>query len=76
MKRNFIILRYRDCYEVWGSLTTLCEAHGFSYSWLSRKKFPFKYRGIHFVKVRFRERQNFNLRKTKEGRDWVKTLNK
>ncbi len=56
MKRNFIILRRKDCYEIWGSLTTLCEAHGFSYNWLKKNKFPFVYKGISFIKVKFRDK--------------------
>lgn len=40
-----------DQYEAWTQLTDLCRAHDFSYHYLKRQKFPFKYKGIDFVKV-------------------------
>ncbi len=50
-----IILRFNDNYEAWGSLTELCENHpNFSYSTLKGKKFPFKYKGFYFIKVKYR----------------------
>lgn len=53
---NIIILTDKESYETWGSLTELCKAHGFSYNYLKRLKFPFEYRGLKFIKSPFRER--------------------
>lgn len=52
---NIIILTDGASYETWGALTEICEKHGFSYNYLKRKKFPFTYRGLEFIKVPFRK---------------------
>lgn len=53
-QKNIVILTNGELYEAWGSLTELCKVHSFSYHYLKRKKFPFKYRGLDFVRVPFR----------------------
>lgn len=70
-RNNIIILTDGNNYEAWGSLTELCKEHGFSYNYLKRKKFPFRYRGVIFKRVPFRERNgvkqnNKNESKSKE----------
>ena len=52
---NIIILTDGESYEAWGSLTELCKFHGLSYHYLKRFKFPFKHKGLDFIKVPFRE---------------------
>lgn len=55
MNKNIIILTNTECYEAWGSITEICEVKkGFSYNYLKRLKFPFKYKGLEFIKVPFR----------------------
>lgn len=54
-RNNIIILTDKEYYEAWGSLSELCEKHGFSYNYLKRLKFPFTYRGLEFIKVPFRQ---------------------
>lgn len=40
--------------ETWGSLTKLCSFHPeFKYHSMKGKKFPFKYKGWEFKKVKF-----------------------
>ena len=39
-----------DNEETWGSLTALCDAHGFNYNSLKNKKFPFTVDGFRFRK--------------------------
>ncbi len=54
MYKKVIILTNGKDYEVWGGIKELCDKKGFSYNYLKRLKFPFKYRGLNFVKVPFR----------------------
>lgn len=55
MKQNVIILIKGDSYEVWGSLTRLCEAHQeLSYNYLKRLEFPFENNGYTFIKTKLR----------------------
>ena len=51
---NVIILVNEGQHEVWGSLAEICRTYKFSYGYLSRKKFPFKYRNLQFIKKKFR----------------------
>lgn len=53
-RKNIIILTNKESYEAWGSLSELCEKHEFSHNYLKRLKFPFKYKGLDFIKVPFR----------------------
>lgn len=53
-RENTIIIFDGESYESWGSLTEICEKHGLSYNYLKRKKFPFEYRGVQFIKPPFR----------------------
>ena len=56
--RRYIVLVREDKreVEVWGSLKGLCKEHPtFSYYTLRNKKFPFKYKGIRFFRVNFKE---------------------
>jgi hypothetical protein len=55
MNENIIILTDGESYETWGSLVKLCKAHNLSYNWLKTKKFPFKYKGMRFIKTPFSE---------------------
>ncbi len=54
MNKNIIILTNGECYESWGSIAEICKVKGFSYNYLKRLKFPFKYKGLDFIKVPFR----------------------
>ena len=53
-RNNIIILTDGESYETYGSLTELCKLHGFSYNYLKRFKFPFQYKGLHFIKTPYR----------------------
>ena len=53
--KNIIILTNGGSYEAWGSLVELCKVKGYSYNYLKRKKYPFEYKGVLFVRVPFRE---------------------
>lgn len=55
-RTNIIVLIKENQLETWGSLTSLCDAHGFSYNYLKRQKFPFTYKGIKFEKVPFKKK--------------------
>ena len=55
MNKNVILLLDGENYECWGSLTELCKVKGFSYNYLKRKKFPFAYKKLRFVRVPFRK---------------------
>jgi len=55
MNENVIILTNGESYEVWGSLVELCKIKDLSYNYLKRQKFPFEYKGLHFIKVPFRQ---------------------
>lgn len=55
MNQNIIILTNGESYETWGSLVELCNKHKFSYNYLKRKKFPFEYKGLKFIRTPFRE---------------------
>lgn len=54
MNENIIILTNLKDFECWGSLVELCKVNGFSYNYLKRKKFPFEYKGLKFIRVPFR----------------------
>lgn len=54
MNENIIILTNGESYEAWGSLVEICKEKGFSYNYLKRKKYPFKYKGVDFIRVPFR----------------------
>jgi hypothetical protein len=54
MNENIIILTNLKDFECWGSLVELCKVKGFSYNYLKRKKFPFEYKGLKFIRVPFR----------------------
>jgi len=54
MNENIIILTNKESYEAWGSLVELCKVKGFSYNYLKRLKYPFDYKGLHFIRVPFR----------------------
>lgn len=54
-RNNIIILTDEESYEAWGSLTEICDQHKWSYNYLKRKKFPFKYKGLQLIKVPFRK---------------------
>lgn len=56
MNKSIIILSKDNVFEAWGSITEVCKAHKYSYSYLKGKKFPFTYKGVRFEKVPFRER--------------------
>jgi hypothetical protein len=55
MNENVILLLDNEHYECWGSLTEICKVKGFSYNYLKRKKFPFIYKKLRFVRVPFRK---------------------
>jgi hypothetical protein len=57
-RQNIIVLVKEDFTEAWGSLTELCEAHGFPYHSLKANKYPFEHGGWHFKKVSFRALAN------------------
>jgi hypothetical protein len=54
MNENIIILTNEESYEAWGSLVELCKVKGFSHNYLKRLKYPFKYKGLKFIRVPFR----------------------
>ena len=54
MNENIIILTNGEAHEAWGSLVELCDVKGFSYNYLKRMKYPFKYKGLDFIRVPFR----------------------
>jgi len=54
MNENIIILTNGESHEAWGSLVELCTKKGFSYNYLKRQKYPFKYKGLNFIRVPFR----------------------
>ena len=65
MKRdNIIILTDGESYETYGALTELCKKNRFSYNYLKDKKFPFKYKGLDFIKVKYRQKSKKPLRTT------------
>ena len=55
MNHNIIILTNGESFEAWGSLSELCKVKGFSYNYLKRLKFPFKYKEFNFIRVPFRQ---------------------
>lgn len=54
MYKNVIILTNKESHEAWGSLVELCKVKGFSYNYLKKKKYPFEYKGLNFIRVPFR----------------------
>ena len=53
--KNIIIITDGKSYEAWGSLVELCQVKKeFSYEYLKKKKYPFVYKGIEFIRVPFR----------------------
>ena len=44
--------------ESWGSLTQICDEHGFPYHTLKKEKYPFEYDGWKFERIPFREKRN------------------
>lgn len=54
MNENIIIITNGESYEAWGSLVEICKEKGFSYNYLKRIKYPFKYKGLYFIRVPFR----------------------
>lgn len=53
-QKNVVVLTNGNIYEVWGSLKQLCTIHKFSYNYLKRKRFPFRYKELDFIKVPYR----------------------
>lgn len=62
-RQNIVILQkpleiddlFQAHYEPWGSLKKACDAHGWKYNTLAKKKFPFTHDGWAFHKARFNE---------------------
>lgn len=54
--KNVIYIKRNGKEEVWGSLTEICDLHGFPYATLARKKFPFEHLGWQFSKIPFRQK--------------------
>ena len=54
MNKNIIILTNGEFHEAWGSLVEICKEKNFSYNYLKRKKYPFTYKGLNFIRVPFR----------------------
>ncbi len=54
MNENIIILTDGQSHEAWGSLVELCKVKRLSYNYLKRQKFPFVYKELKFIKVKFR----------------------
>jgi len=62
--KKVIVIQKGMALEVWGALTSICEAHEeFSYSTLSDKKFPFTYKGWDFSKVPYNAKFKNKLNK-------------
>jgi len=57
MRKNetTITLLQGDKIEIYGSLSEACRNKKVSYGTLSKKKFPFKWRGVVFGKIKARE---------------------
>lgn len=52
MYKNIIVIEKEGEKETWSSLPKMCKAHPeFSYSYLSRLKFPCTYKGWEFNRV-------------------------
>lgn len=58
MNNKVIIVTDGENHEVWGSLSEICRVYGYSRNYLKTKKYPFKYRGLDFIRVEFRKRLN------------------
>lgn len=43
-------------YEVWGGLSQIARAYGIPYHQISRKKFPFHFRGWDYIKVNYNQK--------------------
>jgi hypothetical protein len=59
--KNIIILTNGTHFETWGSLTEICKEYGFSHNYLKKKKFPFFYKGIKFIKTPFKTKNEHLL---------------
>lgn len=46
-----IHLSNKEKTELWTQLTDLCRCKGWSYNYLKRQKFPFRYKGWNFEKI-------------------------
>jgi hypothetical protein len=45
--------------EVWGSLTSVCEAHSFfQYHTIKKIAFPFVHKGFKFIKLKYNSKRN------------------
>ncbi len=62
-----IILRFNneegeEKNEVWGTLTEVCLKKKFSHNYLKKKKFPFIYREITFIKVPYNDHNGIPIK--------------
>lgn len=56
MKYIIVLSKNGKEIETWGSLTSICNAHGFAYHSIKMNSFPFEYKGYTFTKTKYNQR--------------------
>jgi hypothetical protein len=61
--KNVIILKQGPKVEAWKTLTLICKTKKISHNYLKKQTFPFKYRGVEFIKYELNKSDDISFQK-------------